>query len=180
MARKFSSNLSVEGIKNLQQELKSYSDGLAQKNRLFVERLAQSGIMVAMQNVGGFGRYVTFRVDITQNNSECKAILVATNTGYITNQWQTKDGIKSADVSPLLMAEFGSGQRAENPMGVPGVGQGTFPGQTHAFDSNGWYWQTLDGEWHHSKGISPSMPMYKAMLEMHANIRNVAKEVYGS
>ena len=179
-SKKFSSDLSIEGIKRLQDELQNYNNDLIRKNKLFVERLAQSGIIVAQQNVGNFGRYITFRVDVQQSGSNCKAVLVATNTGHIINKWQTKDGIKSADVSPLLMAEFGSGQKAENPLGLPYGGQGTFPGQTHAFDVNGWHWQDLEGQWHHSKGISPTMPMYKAMMEMHLNIKNIAREVYGS
>lgn len=178
--RKFKSNLSVDGIKNLQQELRNYQQQLNEKNVVFVRRLAESGIAVAKQNVGGFGKYITFSTKVNQSGNNCKAVLVATENGKIKNQWKTSEGIKSADVSPLLMAEFGSGRYAENPLNVPGVGQGTFPGQTHAFDKEGWYWQDLNDQWHHSYGVTPTMPMYKAMIKMHEDIKKIAKEVFGS
>lgn len=176
----FKSDLSVEGIKNLQQQLRGYQQQLNNKNLIFVQRLSELGISVGRQNVGGFGKYIMFSTKVSQNVDNCKTVLIAKDSGKIINQWKTQDGIKSADVSPLLMAEFGSGQYAENPLGVSGVGQGTFPEQTHAFDKEGWYWQDLNNEWHHSYGVSPTMPMYKAVLEMRASIRRIAKEVFGS
>ena len=62
------------------------------------------------------------------------------------------------------MIEFGSGLRAQNPKNIPGVGTGTFPGQTHASDPNGWWYMDLEGNWNHSYGITPQMPMYKASI----------------
>ena len=76
------------------------------------------------------------------------------------------------------MIEFGSGFKANNPKDIPGVGQGTFPNQTHAFDKEGWYWVDLDGKLNHSYGISPEMPMYKASLEVIKEVRTVVKEVF--
>jgi hypothetical protein len=121
--KKFKSNLSVDGIKALRDELRKYNNDLIRKNQLLVERLAQEGIAVAQQNVGNFGRYITFTINSTIQGTEWRAILVAKDTQKIVSQWQTLDGIKSAEVSPLLMAEFGSGQTAQNPLNVQGVGQ---------------------------------------------------------
>ena len=59
-----------------------------------------------------------------------------------------------------------------------GMGIGTFPGQTHAFDSNGWYYLGDDGEWHHSYGVKATMPMYKAGTEIRKNIDKVVREVF--
>lgn len=177
--RRLKADLSVSSIRQLQQDLEQYNKDLVNRCQEFVRRLAESGIEVAKQNTGNFGHYIVFSVKTEPNDSGCKGVLLATETGKIISQWQTKDGIKSADVSPLLMVEFGSGWRAENPMDVPGVGQGTFPGQTHAFDKEGWYWTDIDGNLHHSYGITPQTPMYKASLEMQNRIIEVAQDVFG-
>lgn len=177
--KKFKANLSVDGIETLKRQLLDYKQSLNDKCKLLVQRLAEEGIIVAQQNVGNFGKYITFTTSITSTQTGCSGIMIATNTGIITSQWLTQEGEKSADVSPLLMVEFGSGLRAENPKNIPGVGTGTFPGQTHATDPNGWWYMDLDGEWHHSYGITPKMPMYKASIEMHKKINKVAREVFG-
>ena len=181
MAKKrFKANLSVDGIESLKRQLLDYKQSLNGKCQLFIQRLAQEGITVAQQNVGGFGKYITFSTAITQSSvNGCKGVMLATNTGIITSQWLTQEGEKSADVSPLLMVEFGSGLRAKNPKNVPGVGTGTFPGQTHATNPNGWWYKDLDGVWHHSYGMTPKMPMYMASIEMHKKITKVAREVFG-
>lgn len=177
--KRFSSDLSVDGIEKLKKQLLGYKDSLDDKCKLFIQRLSEEGITVAQQNVGGFGKYITFSTVITQENGGYHGLMLATNTGIITSQWLTKEGEKSANVSPLLMVEFGSGLRAENPKNIPGVGTGTFPGQTHASDPNGWWYKDLDGVWHHSYGVAPKMPMYKASIDMHKKIRVVAREVFG-
>lgn len=104
---------------------------------------------------------------------------MAFDRAKITSVWKTKEGLKSAEVSPLLMAEFGSGQYAQNPNNIVGVGQGTFPGQKHAFDEEGWYWVGLDDKLYHSYGIDPSMPMYEASQALFETAVRVAREVFG-
>lgn len=177
--RTLKTNLSVSGIKSLQKQLEDYKKDLVSKCQEYVRRLAEIGIETAKHNTGNFGHYITFSVKTEPNKDGCTALMIATETGKIVSRWQTKDGIKSADVSPLLMVEFGSGWRAENPMDVPGVGQGTFPDQSHAFDKEGWYWKDLDGNLQHSYGITPKMPMYNAYLAMEQKIFETAKDVFG-
>lgn len=178
--KKFKANLSVDGIDTLKKQLVDYKQSLNDKCQLFVQRLGEEGIMVAQQNVGSFGKYITFSVNITQSdNNGCKGVMLATNTGIITSHWLTEDGEKSADISPLLMVEFGSGLKAKNPNNIDGVGTGTFPGQTHAHNPNGWWYKDLDGVWQHSYGLTPKMPMYKASIDMHTKINKIAREVFG-
>lgn len=180
MGKTISFYLSEESVRNAARQLQAYSDGLQAKCDLFAKRLMERGISVAKANTGNFGKYIVFQMQTQSQGDGCKGILYATQTGFIKSQWKTKDGIESRDVSPLLMAEFGSGRYAENPMKVDGVGQGTFPEQTHAFDANGWYWQdAVTDEWHHSYGINPSAPMYKAYLAMEEQLLIVAREVFG-
>lgn len=175
--------LSYEGLGELKKFLEEYRDSLNDKCATLVKRLAQEGISVAEQNVGSFGKYLIFSVETEDPQADgCKAYAIAGESGKIISQWKTKEGTQSAEVSPLLLAEWGSGVRArpaetlENGMKV---GQGTFPGQKHAFDKEGWYWQDLSDQWHHSDGVSPSMPMYHAYAGMKTKIREIAREVFG-
>ena len=180
MPKTITMTLSQSSIQNAIKELRQYQNDLNRKCEIFCQRLAELGIQTAKENTGNFGKYISFTYEVKDRTKGCKAVMVATNTGIIHSEWQTKEGVKSADVSPILMCEFGSGLKAENPNGIPGVGTGTFPGQTHAEDPNGWYWMDLDGEWHHSYGVTPKMPMYHASIEMILNIRKIAKEVFSS
>ena len=175
----FKSDLSVKGIEALKRQLLQYKDIEIQNNcKELVVRLANEGITVGKQNVGGFGKYITFSMKTDPYKDGCKAIMLASENGKIISSWQTKDGIKTAEVSPLLMAEFGSGFGAENPMKIEGVGQGSFPNQTHAFDKEGWYWIDLEGNLNHSYGVTAKMPMYKASIEMRNKIIGIARDVF--
>lgn len=174
----FKSDMSAKGIDNLIRELQKHKDDLSNKCKKLVSMLAEEGITVGKQNVGGFGKYITFSMKTNPIKDGCKAIMLASENGKIISSWKTKDGIKTADVSPLLMAEFGSGFGAENPMKIEGVGQGSFPNQTHAFDKEGWYWIDLEGNLNHSYGIKAKLPMYNASLRMREIITKTAKEVF--
>ena len=92
----------------------------------------------------------------------------------------------------LLILEFGSGTKAVgHPMaGEMGMGPGTYPGQKHALDPEGWWFETNDPNlavytskktgksYGHSFGSAPQMPMYNTAQEMKSNILNIAKEVF--
>jgi hypothetical protein len=140
--------------------------------------------MVAEQNTGKFGSYIAFKAEVDPEKYGCKAVMVATNTGLIKSEWRINSSgdTRTADVSPILMAEFGSGLKADDSYGkrqqVP-MGTGTFPEQTHAEDPDGWWYQTLDGVWHHSYGVSPTYPMMRASVAMTNRISMVAKQVFG-
>ena len=170
----FKTDLSVSGIDQLISDLNRYKRELNAKCELFTQVLADKGIMTARvcSNDGVYGRYLRFYRETSGNPSlGYRTVLIATQTGLIHREWLTKDGTKEVDVSPLLMAEFGSGQYA-----VAGH-RGTFPEQTHAFDDT-WYWQDLDHVWHASHGTVPSRPVYHAWLEMANAISITAKEVF--
>lgn len=170
--------LSVKSIKEAIKEIRNYKANMHRKIEIFVSKLADAGIEVAQNNVGGFGKYIVLSKEVEPTESGCSVIVRAVETGKIISKWMTRDGVKSAEVSPLLMAEFGSGFGAENPKNIPGVGQGTFPDQEHAWDEEGWYWKDLNGVLHHSRGIEAKMPMYKASMEMIEQCEKVAREVF--
>ena len=181
MSRRIKATLSQSSIQQAIREIEQYKQEILKKCRTVAERLCDVGIQVATENLGNYGKYITFRIETTPKNSGVKAVMVATNTGLIKSEWRTQDGDKSVDVSPLLMAEFGSGLRANNPNASKfGMGTGTFPGQTHAEDPEGWWYMDLEGEWHHSYGVAPTMPMYKASKEMLDNVTKIVREVFGT
>lgn len=172
--------LSEKSINRAIGELKRYRDSLAIKTETFVRRLIDVGITVAEQNAGGYGKHIEFSKE-GKGGIRTIGYLVAKGQP-ITVDWDYKGTRKTAKVDPLLMAEFGSGKLAEVLFAISGVGQGTFPGQTHAFDDKGWNykeWQSdHKGKWHHSSGAAPTHPMYKADMEMIQQIEAIAREVF--
>ena len=137
MAKKvFKSDLSVGGLNDLKRQLLQYKDDLPTKCEKLVSRLLESGLSVASARVGEsqLGKYVTVTTNISADKMGCKGILLA--KGAVKEQ----DGY--APCSILLAIEFGAGARFNpdpNPLSAEmGYGVGTYPGQIHAFDPNGW------------------------------------------
>lgn len=192
MGKRVTATLSVESIRAAQKAIMEYRDNLAKKCELLVDKLLEIGISTGKMRLASstgseeksMAQYITFSKSIDPERYGVKGVMVATS-GIIKSEWMTADGTKTADVSPLLMVEFGSGPKANRERTGKassefGMGQGTFPEQTHAFDGDGWYYQTTDGVWHHSRGISPAMPMDFAALEISDNVTRIAKEVFES
>lgn len=174
-------NLSVSSVQSCIKELKAYQNDLNRKCEELCFRLCAEGMPIARAYIGesGFGRYIRLSSEITPEKAGCKAIIIMEDTTKIKSEWQTKEGVRSAEVSPMLMLEFGSGLKAENPANIPGVGTGTFPGGKHG-NEQGWYYMDLEGNWHHSTGVSPKMPMYHTAKELREKVVAIAKEVFGT
>ena len=186
MATTIKFSLDEKEIKRAIREVESYKKELVTKCHKFVERLADEGIKVAVRNTGQYGQYITFSKDIKDSNVGAIAVMTG-KSGELIRMWIGEDGlVTSASVMPILMAEFGSGWKASDASGKPnadkaklvGAGQGTFPDQIHAFDPDGWYWMDLQGNWHHSTGEEPTMPMFKAVLGMKVQIKRIAGAVF--
>lgn len=179
MAKKISFGLSVREIQNAIKEVKQYRSDLDHKCEELCRRLTSEGISIAQAHIGssGFGKYIRLSSEITPQQAGCRAVFYMEDSQKIVSQWQTLDGVKSAEVSASLMIEFGSGLKAENPAGIPGVGTGTFPGGTHG-NEPGWYYMDLNGEWHYSSGTAPKMPMYFAGKELRDKVVDIAIAVF--
>lgn len=176
-------NISLTTLGSLQKaidELNAYKQSLRDKAYIFIDRLLSIGIQTAESNSGEYQGWIFYYSNIIVAEYDCIGILIARDKGKIISEWYKGGQIVSAEVSPLLMAEFGSGWLAEVLYNVPNVGQGTFPGQTHAFDEGGWSWTTPDGVLHHSEGIKPTHPMHAAELALINNVVSVAREVFGN
>ena len=180
MANKvFKSDLSVKGIESLKSQLLQYKDSLYIKCETLVSRLLQSGVEVSQSKISEspLGKYVTVTTNISDDKMGCKGILLA--KGAVKEQ----DGY--APFSVLLAIEFGAGVHF-NPTPNPLIssefpyGVGTYPGQVHAFQSEGWmYWDEKVQEWRHTYGVKATMPLYNADIEIIQNVVKYAKEVFG-
>ena len=177
MARKISFGLSVKEIQAAIKEVKQYQSDLNRKCEELCRRLTAEGINIAQAHIGssGFGKYIHLGSKISPQQAGCKAVFFMEDSSKIVSQWQTKEGVKSAEISPALMIEFGSGLKAENPANIPGVGTGSFG--EHG-NEPGWWYMDLNGEWHYSTGISPKMPMYFAGKELKDKVVAIAKDVF--
>lgn len=178
MARKIITNISTTQLNQTIEELHQYAQRLSERCEMFVNELADIGIQTAKWNLFSivndtdgnmvsYGDKVFFSKDVTFDTENATCIIIPDSHPYIS-EWKT--GI--ALVDPLLMAEFGSGMYA-----IDGH-RGSFPAQTHAFDPNGWFWRDLGGQLHHSYGIEPSRPLFKAKEEMRQQIHAVAERVF--
>lgn len=175
MARTFEAKLSLAGMRDLKKQLVNY-----RKNTLtdcvndFVNALIDDGIQIAYLNTGEFDGYIGFFKEIptTKYNYQTVGYLIGRNTQENISRWLYKGQIKEVEVSSILMAEFGSGRYARSGW------RGTFPNQKHAFEDS-WHWTPVEdgviGTVQTSEGTSPSMPMYKAALEMKSRIYEIAK-----
>lgn len=165
--------------KSLQRAIKqieAYRDDLPRKCQEICRRLAEEGVKVADVAINSvpIGKTITLTTDINPSKMGCRAIMKMTG-----RETRTEDG---RIFYTALGIEFGSGiyyNKTANPKSSEfGMGVGTFPGQTHAFEDK-WYYLGDDGEWHASHGTQASMPMYKASVEMRKKIDSIVKEVFG-
>ena len=176
---KIKAELSVKGIESVKKKLIQYRDvELPRKCKEFVETLLQIGVGVskAKINESPLGKYVTVATNISAEKMGCKGILLA--KGAVKEQ----EGYDPFSV--LLAIEFGAGIHY-NPTPNPLIssefpyGVGTFPGQVHAFQSEGWmYWDEKVQEWRHTYGVKATMPVYNADMEIIQNVVKIAKEVF--
>ena len=94
------------------------------------------------------------------------------------------DGVYAiiVDGTTAVIIEFGAG--VTRGYGHPqadefGFGPGTFPGQTHAMDPNGWYLPKSAGGGH-TDGNPPSRSMYDTAKNLRAELADIAREVFGN
>ena len=188
-------SLDTKELDALADYLDNYAKTFEQKVQTFLEKLAEKGIEVASVNGGDFSSYIVYSKKV---ESGTKVLMIAKDREEITNSWyasSTSKELRQETISPLLMAEFGSGHYAISAEGeASGLGgQGTLNKYGHAFDTNGWYWwsdeaTSMDGEplnekngrWRfHSRGTHPSQPLHKAVMACIEQVEGIAREVFG-
>ena len=164
-----------KSIQNAIKQVRAYKDDLSRKCQEICQKLMNEGVTVANAAISSvpIGKTITLTTDINPSKMGCKAIMKMTG-----RETRTEDGRVFYTV---LAIEFGAGiyyNSSSNPKSAEfGMGVGTFPGQTHAFEDK-WYYLGEDGEWHQSHGVQASMPMYKASTEMRQKMDSIVKEVF--
>ena len=168
--KKINIDLSVKSVKQAIKELETYRDSMKDKNKQFVERLALLGIPVIQEAIA-------FSQSKDSNKNVDKEIIIEHSDSVSARAVLRIQG------EDVLFFEFGSGihhNKTDPPHAEKwGYGVGTYPGQTHAFDEDGWYYRDAAGL-HHTYGTEATMPMLKAGKEIISKIRQIAREVYAS
>ena len=158
-------------------QITRYRDSLNERSEKFIRKLLNVGIKTAKIHTGQYSGYIKFEKDINGT----QGMLIATNGKKLVKEWYNKNGAKigSYEVSPILLAEFGSGWLANVVWDVTGVGQGTMPNSMgHATDANGWQWYDKNGVRHWSRGELPTYPMHSALVAMMQEIHTIGQEVF--
>lgn len=170
-------SLSETSIQEAIRQLQLYKQTLQYKCEQYVERLAELGDKAAIYSISEspLGKTVSMRVEKESTQMGCKAVLIATG--------KTVEVEGREPFYTLLAIEFGAGiyynNGNENPKANEfGLGVGTYPGQIHAFE-DGWYYLGEDNQWHYTHGTKATMPMYNASMEMIAQYKQIAREVFG-
>ena len=171
--RFFKTDLSVNGIEQLKNDLLNYKNvELQKKLNLLVKRLAEKGVMIAQANVARLDAIFT---------GELLSSIKAVNGGGTNG---TAIFYVAADSEHAVFVEFGTGQLgAEGAYPYPfpegldweyGSGKTIFeisPGQY------GWFYPK-NGKWYFTQGM-PSRPfMFETALELQKLILKTAKEVF--
>ena len=183
-------SLDSKSIEQAIKYLSYYKDSLRTKNEQFLNELLDVGISVAYKNTGKYTGYIRFEKQIDNYKKHCVGILVGRDSKAYIREYFSGGEEVIREVSGILMAEFGSGWLANVLWDVSGVGQGTFPGQKHAFESS-WEWIDTNPEdsiyhfpngtfLHKSRGEEPTYPMYRAEMEMFSQIYQIAMKVWSN
>lgn len=152
---------------NTIKDLQNYINTLSFKCEELANRLCEVGIPVinkkmSMAKGDSNPNHSTF-IDIENNGNTITATLT----------------LQGEDVAFI---EFGAGiyynDANEHPKASElGLGVGTYPDQTHAFEK-GWWYEDAEGNKHYSHGTEATMPLYSAEMEMINKFYSIADEVF--
>lgn len=173
-------------LRNAVKDLRTFKNEINTKTERFLWLLLEKGKITAQVTSGVWGRFISFTREVHVMGDRYECLLIATDGQKVLKEWyptkldaQRGTNVRSYHVSPILLAEFGSGWLVDVLYAIPGVGQGTMPNNYgHAADPDGWYWYDKNGVKHHSIGEAPKYPMHNAMLRMMEEIQSTAKEVW--
>lgn len=168
MAKKISMTLSRSSINDAINELKAYKKEFMNKNEIFVRRLVDLGIRVADTKV---------RQALGDSDD-------AVSSAFVDNMGRLVSAEIHLTGSDVLFIEFGAGIYYNTPGQHPledkfGMGVGTYPGQTHAFDDFWFYTDEQGNTGQVSYGTQATMPMYNASIEIYRQVKQIAREVFG-
>ena len=165
-------SLEVKGLDKIIKTIDNYTKSLNGRMETFVERLMNVGIPVIDQNYTKSMSRVTTEDYSLQHSTRVE----------VKNEGEYISATLYVEGEDLAFIEFGAGiyfHTQDHPKASElGMGVGTYPNQTHAFDDFWWYIGE-DGVKHFSRGTGASMPIFKASEEMQRQFLTIAKEVFG-
>ena len=181
MKRYYASLSNSKSLDELIKALEEYSNNLTSKLNLFVNKLADIGVNVALMTLATSGMGDTERDADFDIQFEVMGVTVQGHISVSSEPVITEDG---RAFYPHLAWEFGvgnyyNGLRSPNPLSEKlGMGPGTFPKQHHVPNPGFWYYKDKNGDKRRSVGTQAIMPMYNATIEMISRIKEVAEEVF--
>lgn len=174
--RTFKTDLSMQGIKNLQQELEKYRDSLPYKCRRLAEELSERGVEIARVEIADLDAIFTGEL-IQSLHSEYKD----------SSEYGAVFAVVT-DSDHAAFVEFGTGQRGKDspyPYPLPeGVSWDYATGKTIRQNAKTgayyWFYPGQDGKWHYTEGMPARPFMYLTSMELIKEIPKIAKEVFGT
>jgi hypothetical protein len=157
-------SLNTASIEAAIKEIQSYQEWIKRKTTDFVERLANEGAIQALIGYESADYHGQKDVDVNVEDR-------GDNTFAIVASGET-----------VLILEFGAGVTYGygHPLAMQyGMGPGTYPGQKHAFDPQGW-WLPPEAGGGHTYGNAPSMTMYNVGKDLRERMVEIAREVFSS
>lgn len=167
MSKDIDIRMSTKSLNDAINALKSIEDDFMRKVDIFVRMLTNDGVQIARTWIStGAG---------AERNANVSYMV--SNDGYIIVAQIQMTG------KDALFVEFGAGIYF-NPSDPPhaskyGMGVGTYPGQTHAFD-NGWWYYGPNGESVYTHGTEGTYPMYHASENIQNNAIKKALQIFRS
>ena len=167
MSKDIEIRMSTKSLNDAINALKRIEDDFVRKFDIFVRILINDGVQVARTWIStGAGTERNASVAYQVNSDGNIAIARIEMTG-----------------NDALFVEFGAGIYF-NPSNPPhaskhGMGVGTYPGQTHAFD-NGWWYYGPNGESVYTHGTEGTYPMYHASENIQNNAIKKALQIFRS
>lgn len=183
-------DLTSKGLESLVRQLEGYAKTLDEKNERFLELLLECGIKKAEQSIATGTHHmperISFYKEFESDGHSIKGIMVGVGETF-PSHWYDADGVEHNDeVYPLAMMEFGSAGYAVPPANAYGGygGKGTFSVSGHEDDYSWWIVTEIDSEGKPvakklGTAVEPTSPMYHAMEEMKAQIRDCARKAFG-
>ena len=174
MAKKrLKADLSISGIRKLQEEIEKYQNSLEYKARLLAEKLAELGVEIARVKISNLD--AIFTGDLIQS----------VHTEYKGSARGGAIFCVVADSEHAVFVEFGTcivGQQSPYPYPLPdGMTWEYASGKTIrqlADGRYGWFYPADNGQWYFTEGM-PSRPfMYETSLELQKKVVSVAKQVF--
>ena len=148
-------DLSLKGLRQLRDSLQDYQKWIWRKTDELERRLAEMGATKAEIN---------FAAAYYDGDEDHVITVEVVDGGYSVK----------ASGRTVLFVEFGTGLIGYGHPELHGMGPGTYPGEGHWNDPNGWWY--AHGQ--HSHGNPPNMPMYNTVKELEMELERVVKEVF--